>query len=179
MSHVNATLTNISADKCKRAAICRNKECNIVPEKVLNDRQEYDKEIKFEVASQIINAVCSGAIVRRRLALRKKEVRTKLQQASKILAVNQKFSNIDKTRYRRYKNAPFQDENARRNLWMFDTPESGPLCLMCCQIVTYSLLSGCELAEIAEEAGFEVGEPCPHALFPSSPLSSFLQFLLQ
>ena len=49
----------------------RNKERNIVPQKLMENRKEKDDLIKFDVAFQIISGVCYGGLVRRRIKLLK------------------------------------------------------------------------------------------------------------
>ena len=58
-----------------------NKERNIVPQKMVEKRKKFDEVIQFEVAVQLIRAVCLGGIVRRRV-MKIDQVKLLLQEVS-------------------------------------------------------------------------------------------------
>lgn len=138
-----------------------NKERNIVPQKMMEKRLEQDQAIQFEVAFQLISAVCTGGVVRRRRLLDKAAARKRLRNAHQMVLggrdLSYRISKDNKAKIRRKKIAPQQNENARKNLWMYDNADAGPMMLMCCSIARYELATGSQLADVAEENGFEVG----------------------
>ena len=139
----------------------RNKERNIVPQKLMENRKEKDDLIKFDVAFQIISGVCYGGLVRRRIKLLKQRAKDRLRRAHKTIAggmdVSSRVSKEQQSKLRRARLAPAQDEAAKKNLWVWaDDPNSGPIKTLCCKLAKYELLTGCQLADIAEEAGYPV-----------------------
>ena len=55
-----------------------------MPQKMVEQRHEKDQEIQFEVAFQMIRAVCAGGIVRRQKHLAKLEAKKRLMRAGKL-----------------------------------------------------------------------------------------------
>ena len=139
-----------------------------MPQQIIEKRQDLDDMIKFQVALQLIRAVCSGGIVRRQRNLAKKEANKRLRRAQQIVLgggdLKNRVSVANQSKVRRAKIAPTQDENALgSNLWIYsENPDTGPLRLLCCKIAEYELAKGSQLASIAEDSGFAVG---PHGIF--------------
>ena len=140
-----------------------NKERNIVPQKMVEKRKKFDEVIQFEVAIQLIRAVCLGGIVRRRIRVQRMEARNKLKGAQSMVLGGRSMiyrgSKLSEDKVRRKQVAATQDLNAQNNLWLFsDSPDTGPLKQTCCTIAKCGLASGSELADEAEDAGFEVAD---------------------
>ena len=136
---------------------------NLVPSKMVEARKDFDKLIRYEVAFQLISAVCRGGVVRHRLYVQKRELREKLKHAGSRVAmgefVSHRLSSDYKAKNRRRILAPRQNESAANNLWIYtDDPKTGPHKSVCCKVAMYGLASGSRLADMAEDLGYEVGE---------------------
>ena len=150
---------------CSRVVAGRNKEKNIIPTKLMELRKEHDEAIKYEVATQMIQAVCHGGIVRyrKRVELKKIELQKRLKQAQKMVLLNtmlhEKGSPF-KDKLRRKKLAPIQEDFAKRGRWVeyMDNPDIGPLKMLCCKLVKYQVAGGFQLADAVEECSVKVGE---------------------
>ena len=130
----------------------RNKERNIVPQKLMEKRKEKDDLIKYDVAFQIISGVCYGGLVRRRTKLLKQAAKDRLQRAQKMIAggrdISLRVSKENQSKVRRAKAAPAQDEAAKKNLWVWaDDPETGPIKTLCCKVAKFELKTGSQLAD--------------------------------
>jgi hypothetical protein len=128
-----------------------------VPQKIVAQRHEKDKEIQMEVAVQMIQAVCIGGLVRHRIRRAKLEAQKRLRRAAVLTRGGTSFlggNACDRVNLRRRADlAALQDENAKeKNLWIFmESLDTGPLKMMLCKIAKYELATGRQLANIAYE----------------------------
>jgi hypothetical protein len=128
-----------------------------VPQKIVAQRHDKDKEIQMEVAVQMIQAVCVGGLMRHRQRRAKLEAQKRLRRAVALTRSQTSFlggNARDRVNLKlRADLAPLQDENAKeKNLWIFtESPDTGPLKMMLCKIAKYELATGSKLANIAYE----------------------------
>jgi hypothetical protein len=125
----------------------------------MEERKDKDNIIKYEVAFQMISAVCRGGIERRRRRMARQMAQERLRAGRKVLQGVKMRSMKEDDNMRRQQLRGIQDEFAKNSYDDLATEsELGPLKLACCKMAKYGLIQGHKLADIAEELGIKVGE---------------------
>ena len=139
-----------------------NKERNIVPSKVQEQRKDFDEQIITDVAFQLIHGLIRGGIVRRRIRIKKMKIHNRFQMSKQSAANKNKGLSLVRgvmtAKQRMIMQA--QDEYASvSNLERLAADENtGPYLHLVIRIVNSGLATGSQLAKEAEDAEYHMGK---------------------